>query len=569
MNLDRPIAEIFTEEGYVARDQLEGLLAKRNNASEAVGDLLVRLGVVTEAQKLKCYALQSGLPFIDLARTEIPPHVVSTLPQAIAVRHQAVPVEITETAASVAMSNPLDLGAIDEISDCLGVDVDPMWAMPDAIRDALRKTFGVVDDFEEVVRAVAKDFDVESLQVEGGEDDEEAVNVIELREATAEAPVVRLSNGILARAINSGASDVHIEPMADRVRIRLRIDGLLQESMTIPKELHRPLVSRIKITAGLDIAERRMPQDGRCTLVSSHGEYDFRVSTYPTVHGEKVVTRILDKRAVRIDLARLGIPEGILKTLKERATESQGLILVTGPTGSGKTTTLYSILHYLNEIHRNIVSIEDPVEYQLPGIVQANVNPVAGLTFASGLRSILRQDPDVILVGEVRDSETANIAIESSLTGHLVLTSLHANDSAAALTRLIDMGVEPFLVGASITASLAQRLLRTNCKNCQERYQPDTETLEKLELPAEHAYFRGTGCEACNRTGYKGRVGVYELLDVQSDVRKLILKGETGTAIKELAAAKGMQTLREDAASKVLAGLTTVEEVFRVTTEAI
>lgn len=569
MNLDRPIAEIFVEEGYVAREQLEDLLAKRHNASESIGELLVRLGVVTEAQKLKCFALQSGLPFIDLARAEIPSNVIATLPQAVAVRHQAVPVEITETAASIAMANPLDLAAIDEISDTLAVDVDPMWAMPDAIRDVLRKTFGVVDDFEEVVRAVAKDFDVESLQVESGEEEEEAINVIELREATAEAPVVRLSNGILARAINCGASDVHIEPMSDRVRIRFRIDGLLQESMTIPKELHRPLISRIKITAGLDIAERRVPQDGRCTLVSSHGEYDFRVSTYPTVHGEKIVTRILDKRAVRIDLARLGIPEDILTTLKEKASESQGLILVTGPTGSGKTTTLYSVLHYLNEIHRNIVSIEDPVEYQLPGIVQANVNPLAGLTFASGLRSILRQDPDVILVGEVRDAETANIAIESSLTGHMILTSLHANDSAAAMTRLIDMGVEPFLVGASITASLAQRLLRVNCKNCQEAYQPDPTMLEKLGLPVGRTYVRGTGCDACNRTGYKGRVGAYELLVVQSDVRKLILRGESGTAIKELAATKGMRTLREDAAAKVLQDITTVEEVLRVTTETI
>lgn len=336
----------------------------------------------------------------------------------------------------------------------------------------------------------------------------------------------------------------------------------------IPKDLQHPLVSRLKIIAQLDIAERRIPQDGRCTMLSPQGEFDFRLSTYPSVHGENVVIRILDKSGAMIDLDRLGLGEETLTAVLRSTEEPQGMVLVTGPTGSGKTTTLYAILHKLNAIHRHIITIEDPVEYQLEGIVQANVNPKAGVTFASGLRSILRQDPDVILVGEVRDGETATIAVESALTGHLVLTSLHANDSPSAITRLVDLGIEPFLLGASVTCSIAQRLVRVVCPKCREAYSPPADVLVRLGLTLDHEYVRGRGCEHCAKTGYRGRAGLFEAMAVSSEIRRLIVANAPAQEIRALAEKQGMLSLRDDARRKVLAGVTTVEEVIRVTTEA-
>jgi type II secretory ATPase GspE/PulE/Tfp pilus assembly ATPase PilB-like protein len=338
--------------------------------------------------------------------------------------------------------------------------------------------------------------------------------------------------------------------------------------MVIPKDLQHPLISRLKILAGLDIAERRMPQDGRCTLVSSQGEYDFRVSTYPSVHGETVGIRILDKNSAMIDMHRLGMPDETREHFLSLLSVPQGLILVTGPTGSGKTTSLYAGLHLLNTVHRKIITIEDPVEYQLDGVTQANVNPRAGITFATGLRAILRQDPDVLLVGEVRDAETAGIAIEAALTGHLVLTSLHANDSASALSRLMDMGIEPFLLASSVTTSIAQRLVRMNCPQCLESYKPDEALLAKLDLPADRDYIRGRGCEYCAKTGFRGRTGLFEILDVDSEVRRRILAGEHPSEIKTFAESRGMTNLRMGGRAKVLSGGTTVEEVLRATSES-
>lgn len=568
MNLDRSLADIFIEEGYISPLQLDQVLSERNDTTEPLGDLLVRMGLISDKQRFKCVGLQSGLPFVDLSAADIDLNSAQLINQVTAFRLGAIPIESTELSASVAMLNPLDITAIDELSEMMNRDIDPMWATPDDLRETITRVYGAYDDLDDVVAEAAKGLDAE-VQIEAKQqEDEDAVNVIELREQVEGAPIIKMANAIINKAVRVRASDIHIEPMQKSVRVRFRIDGLLQEVMTVPKEYQRPLISRIKITAGLDIAERRVPQDGRCTMMSPQGEYDFRVSTYPSVFGEKIVIRLLDKNSVRIEMAQLGMPEDTVVRLKEKIEDPQGLILVTGPTGSGKTTTLYAALNHLNETHRNIVTIEDPVEYQLPGITQANVNRLAGVTFAAGLRSILRQDPDVILVGEVRDTETSNIAIESALTGHLVLTSLHSNDSAGALTRLIDMGVEPFLVGASITASLAQRLLRVNCAHCSAPYQPDPEVLDRLNLPFNHTYIHGTGCEACTRTGYRGRIGIYELLDVNAEIRKMILAGNNATEIHEAAAEKGMRTLRQDAIEKVLSGRTTVEEVVRVTSDA-
>lgn len=569
MNLDKSLGEIFVEEGYVTREELMMILSNREDTTEPLGDVLVRMRRITEKQKLKCVGLQMGVPFVDLTRFELDTEAARIIPHSTAIRLLAIPIEKTDCAASVAMVNPLDLTALDELASVTNLDIDPMLATEEDVRDAIFRSFGAYDDLGEIVGEAIRGVDAEGLKVAGqDEEEEEAVNVIELKEVVEGAPVVKLANALLSRAIAMRSSDIHIEPAQRRVRVRFRIDGLLQEVMVVPKDLQHPLISRIKIMASLDIAERRMPQDGRCTLISPQGEYDFRVSTFPSVFGENVVIRILDKHAAMIDMKRLGMSQGSLDALTTRLIEPQGMILVTGPTGSGKTTTLYAAVHHLNESHRHIITIEDPVEYQLDGIVQGSVNPKAGVTFATGLRAILRQDPDVILIGEVRDGETAMIAIESALTGHLVLSSLHANDSAAAITRMIDMGVEPFLLASSVTCSVAQRLVRAICPKCQEKYMPDPGTLDQLDLPRDGEYRRGKGCEHCAKTGYRGRYGIYEVLNVNSDVRRMILAGKHPSEIRAVAEAEyGFISLRTDAREKVLTGVTTVEEVIRVTAE--
>jgi len=567
MNLDRSIGEIFVEEGYVTREELLAILGNREDTLEPLGNLLVRLGKISEKQKLKCVGLQMGVPFVDLARIEIEPTASRIIPHAVAVRLLAIPIEKTEVATSVAMVNPLDLSAIDELSALTGLEVDPLLATEEDVRDAIFRCFGAYDDLGELVGEAVRGVDSEGLRLAGPDEEEEQVNVVELREVVEGAPVVKLANALMMRAIQMRASDIHIEPHQRKVRVRFRIDGLLQEVMVVPKDLQHPLISRIKIIATLDIAERRIPQDGRCTLITGQGQYDFRVSTFPSVFGENVVIRILDKSSATMDLNKLGLTDDMMGRLQARLVEPQGLIIVNGPTGSGKTTTLYASLHFINKIFRNIITIEDPVEYQLDGIVQGNVNARAGVTFATGLRSILRQDPDVILIGEIRDGETASIAVESALTGHLVLSSLHANDSAGAITRLVDMGIEPFLLSSSLTCSVAQRLVRTVCPKCQEVYEPAPEALELLGLSPDHVYKKGKGCDNCAKTGYRGRLGVYEILEVNSEIRRMIVAGKHSDEIRHAAEDAGMMSLRHEARAKVLAGLTTVEEVLRVTSD--
>jgi len=568
MNIDKPLSEIFLEEGYLSRAQLNDILAHRDDTTEPLGDLLVRLKVVTEKQKLKCVGLQMGVPFIDISRVEIDDELARMLPHTVAMRLLAVPIEVTEISASVAMVDPLNLGALDELSSILNRDIDPMIATENDVRDAIFRSYGAYDDLGEIVGEAIKGVDTDSIRLQTIEEEETPVNVVELREVGEGAPVVKLVNALLVRSIAMRASDIHIEPHQRKVRVRVRIDGLLQEVMVVPKDLQLPLASRIKLMAGLDIAERRAPQDGRCTLVAPQGEFDFRVSTYPSVFGETIVIRILDKNAAMIDLNKLGIHTDAMNTLKKSLTEPQGMILVTGPTGSGKTTTLYASVHHLNSISRNIITIEDPVEYQLDGITQGNVNPRAGITFATGLKSMLRQDPDVILVGEIRDGETASIAIEAALTGHLVLSSLHANDASGAITRLADMGIEPFLLGGSITCSVAQRLVRMNCPRCLETYEPDPESVKRIGLTFDTVFKRGKGCEHCTKTGYRGRIGIYETLYMNTDIRRLVLAGKHAGDIQAAAIEAGMVTLRQDAAMKVQQGVTTIEEVIRVTSES-
>lgn len=564
MIIERGLEAILTEEGYVSREQLQSLLSTRTNAAESVGDLLVRLDLITESQKLKCLALQTGIPYYDLVKDEVDVELAKLLPGRLALRHKALVIDASDSALTLAMANPLDLSALDEIGREMDLDVDPMWVTETELMDVLQEVYGGVGDMQQIIMDASRDLEAANLELNKGEAEEEAVSVVELREVAEGGPVVQLSNALFAQAIKFRASDIHIEPTKKSVRVRYRIDGVLKDVMEFPKDVHRAVVSRIKIVSSLDIAERRIPQDGRCSLVTGEGEFDFRVSTYPSVHGEKVCIRVLDKRKSNQDIGKLGIPEAALSKLLQCAENAQGFILVNGPTGSGKTTTLYSLLNHLNKADRHIITVEDPVEYQMDGIIQGNVNNAAGMTFAAGLRAMLRQDPDVILVGESRDPETAKTAIEAALTGHLVLTSLHANDSAAAVTRLVEMGIEPFLVGASVSCSVAQRLVRANCVHCTKPYSPDSQVLSRLGLPEDGTYSKGMGCDKCAGTGYRGRLGVYEVLYVTPAIRHMITENIPGPQIYAAAIKDGMQTMLDDARAKILAGVTTVDEVLRV-----
>jgi len=567
MIIDRPISEVFLEAGLVTREELTEILAKREDTTEPLGDLLVRLNKITLKQKLRCEAVQMGVPFIDLTQIEIDPVASRCIPHAAAMRLLAIPLELSDVAATVAMARPLDLSAIDELVAMTGREIDPLLAAEEDVREAIFRSFGAYDDLGELVGDAILGADDKDVHIAVQEEEERPSQIVDIKETVEGAPIVKLANALLTKAISMRASDIHIEPNSRRVRIRLRIDGLLQEIMVIPKDLQHPLISRMKILGGMDIAERRVPQDGRCTLVSSQGEYDFRVSTYPSVHGETLVIRILDKHSAMIDLQRLGLSGKALARFPSVLNVPQGMIIVTGPTGSGKTTTLYAGIHHLNTVNRKIITIEDPVEYQLDGVTQANVNPRAGVTFATGLRAILRQDPDVLLVGEVRDAETAGIAIEAALTGHLVLTSLHANDAASALSRLLDMGIEPFLLASSVTTSVGQRLVRTICTKCIETYTPEEAVRQRLDLPGDREYVRGRGCEYCAKTGFRGRIGLYEILEVTGDIRRKILAGEHHSEIRRYAEEQGMESLRGDGRAKILDGITTAEEVLRATSE--
>ena len=566
MHVERSMQEILIEGGFVSPDQLSDLLSMRKDATEEVDDLLLRLGYLSEKDRMVCRAQQTGIPFIDLNDQDLDFATARKLPQGTATRCMAVALEITDYAASVAMMNPLDLNAIDEIAQALGVEVDPFWASLEQIRSALVRVYGNVDDLANLIGEY-RGLDSDTVHLEQAEEDDEAAHIMDVRGEGDSAPAIKLANALIARAVKIGASDIHIEPAEKLVRVRLRVDGLLQEIMQVPKDIHRALCSRLKVIAGLDIAERRIPQDGRITMYMQEGSFDLRVATYPSAYGEKIIIRVLNKNAISMKLSDLGFPKEALETLIEIAEMPQGLILVNGPTGSGKTTTLYSILNHLNEVHRHIITIEDPVEYRLDGIIQGNVNTAAGLTFARGLRAMLRADPDVILVGESRDPETAGTAIEAALTGHLVLTSIHSNDAAGAIIRLVEMGIEPFLVGSSVTCSVAQRLVRKICPKCKDSYKPEKNILDKLGLPHDHDYVKGHGCEFCSDSGYKGRLGIYEVMKITPSIRKLIYSNAPGSEVAEASRAEGMKGLRDDAVAKVLSGLTSVDEVLRVSPE--
>ena len=545
------LGDILVEEGYINRQQLEDAKEDQKINGERLGDILVKKGWITQSELTRAMAKQTGISAFDLSNYIIEPEVIRLVPEDISLKYKVIPVFKMNYILTVAMIDPTNVFVIDELSRITSCTIEPVLADEMAIRKAQDQYYGGAGTIREIVNSIDKEKLKDSEHM--GE----------------EAPIVKLVNILIVEAVQANASDIHIEPEEKFVSVRYRVDGVLNTHSFLPKDLQNAVISRFKIMANLDIAEKRLPQDGRIMMKVGTKDIDFRVSTCPTVHGENVVLRILDRSNMTIGLESLGFPKEELQKFETVLSQPYGIILVTGPTGSGKTTTLYSALQKLNKEDINLMTVEDPVEYQFPRIRQVQINPKAGLTFAAALRSFLRQDPDVVMVGEIRDKETAEIAVQAALTGHLVLSTLHTNDSPTTFTRLVDMGIEPFLVSSSILGVLAQRLMRKVCSKCKEEYIPSPAILETLEIAGKNAaglkLFRGRGCQLCSNTGYKGRTGIYELLCVDIDIQDMILKKASSDDIRDMAVKKGMRTLRQAAIDKMLSGVTTPEEVARVT----
>lgn len=561
--------EYFVSEGLISADQLQHAMTKQKEGggSDPIGRVLVNMGLVSERDRVRCLGKVWGVPYIEMSEISVDPEILELLTGNVAKRCKCFPVEKQNGRLVVAMANPLDIFVIDELRLTTGHEIEPMIAVEEDILAALNNHYKVDINVNDALAGVMKDF---SGEVELAAKDEDDLSEAELREMGEDAPIIRLANLIISQAITDKASDIHIEPQKDGLRVRYRVDGVLVDGMKLPRKVIAPLTSRMKIMSEMDIAEKRAPQDNRITAVIGGREYDFRVSTLPVVYGEKIVMRVLDKGGINVGLSKLGFMPQNLAEIEDMCSKNYGIILVTGPTGSGKSTTLYSILNKLNTGERNIITIEDPVEYELQGINQCGVNVKAGMTFSAGLRAMLRQDPDVIMVGEMRDNETATIAMEAALTGHLVLSTLHTNDAPSAPTRLIDMDVEPFLISSSVIGVLAQRLVRQICSGCKQEYTAPRQELVRYGLPLPEGLpddvtlYKGKGCDKCKHTGYRGRTGVHELLIFNDSIRDQILEKSPSHIIRRLAMENGMRTLQMDAVMKVLNGVTSVDEVLRV-----
>jgi type IV pilus assembly protein PilB len=567
--ISRRLGDLLVREGLVSQDNLTRALAEQKASNEKLGSILVRLNLISEDQLVAFLSKQYGIPSIALSQLDIDAETVKLVPAQIARKYEVLPIKRNGNQLTLAMADPTNVFALDDVGFMTNLQVVPVVAAQGAIRKALEQLYeeqhsAISEVISEMEGAVG---DVEV--VEGDEESWAKADIFELKESADEAPVVRLVNMVLVDAIRRGASDIHLEPYEKVFRVRFRVDGVLHEIMTPPKRLEAALTSRVKIMSNLDIAERRLPQDGRIKLRYNQREIDFRVSTLPTIFGEKTVMRILDKDSLQLDLAMLGFDPWSLEQFNKAIHQPYGMILITGPTGSGKTTTLYSAIHTINSPDVNIMTAEDPVEYNLKGVNQVQINEGIGRTFAAALRSFLRQDPDVILVGETRDLETAQIGIRAALTGHLVLTTLHTNDCPSTVARLLDMGIPPFLVSSALTLILAQRLGRKVCKECKQPSEIDEESLAHYgHVPqglGKINIFRGKGCHTCSFTGMKGRVAIYEVMPGTEEIREMVLRNAPSAEIKELAIAQGMKTLRQNALQKVIDGVTTIEEVLRVT----
>jgi type IV pilus assembly protein PilB len=551
----KQLGQILIELGYITPEQLDQALEEHRRTPKSLGRVLIDMGMIKEGDLVRALAEQVGLEFVDLAEYPIDPTATTLLPDALARRYRAIPIGERDGKLLVAMSDPANVYALDDIRTITNRDVQPLVATAADVEHAIQKFAGMDGQVEALASAAAD-------QIEGDEEHLEA--------ALEEAPIVKLVNAIMTQAVGDRASDVHIEPMERNVRIRFRVDGVLHEPMPpAPKNIQGGLISRLKVMADLNIAEKRIPQDGRISMKVGGKALDLRVATLPTVYGEKVVIRILDKSNALLALEELGFLEDAYRRFSVSFKKPYGAILVTGPTGSGKSTTMYSTLNILNEESKNIITVEDPVEYRLNGVNQIQVNPKAGLTFASALRSILRADPDIILIGEVRDKDTATIAIEAALTGHLVLTSLHTNDAPSAITRLTEMDVETFLVASAIDAVVAQRLARKLCERCKQAYEPEHAELAEAGYPEwlwpeVTQLYRGHGCPACSNTGFRGRIGLYEVMPMTEEIERLTVERASSDAIKQVAMQQGMMSLRDDGLEKTRMGITSIEEVARV-----
>jgi len=521
-------------------------------SGESLIRVVLRKKLLDERTVLKFLEEEMDIPHVTLSSYLIDQKTLDTVPPVIVKKYGVIPLFLVERTLSVAMSDPFDIRARDELRKKTMYNIEVMFAPPSEIQQAIIQYYGVSGTLEEVLSSF-----------ESPEAGKKALPIT----AAEEAPITKLVNLLIIQAAQEKASDIHIEPEENRTRVRYRIDGIMHEVSSPPAHLHNPLVSRIKVMSKMDIAESRVPQDGRFEYNFEAREIDVRVSTYPTIYGEAVVMRLLDKQAIILDMKDLGFNEANLKRFKTTITRPYGIILVTGPTGSGKTTTLYATLNTINTPERNIVTVEDPVEYELPGIRQSQINPKAGLVFANALRSMLRQDPDIILVGEVRDLETARVAIEAALTGHLVFSTLHTNDAVGALTRLTDMGVEPFLTSSSVAAVIAQRLVRKICDNCKVPVELPEDVYGSIEYFKNRkvTFYQGKGCKSCRGTGYKGRTAILEILVMNDKLKELVLLKSSSVALRKEALATGMKTLREDGLLKVERGITTLDEVLRVT----
>ena len=598
------IGQMLMERGLITQQQLDQAIEAQKQSTQMIGEILIDLGFVQRQPVYEALAEQMRVPFVNLATQAPDPKVSGLLDRDSAKRTKALPIARGDGTIKVAMAEPEDVMAHDFLKKTLMVQIEPMLADPVELMKAIEKApkEGAVSAAQQpapqatahhpkpqggpgVAKPSADQFglgELESLATQikdsgmlgaSQDEDEDAESRIEtdkIADVADEAPIIRIAKVVIQRAVTERASDIHIEPARNGVRIRYRIDGVLHEVMRLPKYVHSPLISRFKIMSGMNIAERRVPQDGRIHIRHAGKDYDLRASNIPTTNGEKAVMRILDKSSIQVGLEQLGLQPQMQARVEKLIVQPNGMILSTGPTGSGKTTTQYSILNRINSVETNIITIEDPVEYELEGISQVHVNRKAGLTFAVALKYFLRQDPDIILVGEIRDLETSEIAVQAALTGHLVLSTLHTNDAPSTVTRMIDMGVEPFLIASAMIASMSQRLARRICPDCKQPYEPRKDLLLGFgfdpDAPEnrEQKFYRGVGCENCRFTGYRGRVGIYELMEMNPELAELIVKRASAGQIKEAALAAGMITLAKDGFEKAKLGLTNPDDLVRV-----
>ncbi|MCP4446939.1 MAG: type IV-A pilus assembly ATPase PilB [Myxococcales bacterium] len=562
------LGELLVREKMISLQQLEDAQEDAKRSGRRLGVALSQLGYVADADLTQFLATQYSLPSINLKDFDIEPDVLKLVPKTVAIKHMVIPVNRAGATLIVAMSDPSNIFAIDELKFLTQYNIEPVVASEGAIDEAIERYYNKGPDLSEMLEEFGTGLDDVDFEMSGGED----MNVVDLEDQAGEAPVVKLCNAILLSAIKKGASDIHIEPYEKSFRVRFRIDGILHEEMRPPLRMRNAMTSRLKIMSSLDIAERRLPQDGRIKLkIGKNKEMDFRVSVLPGLFGEKIVLRLLDKSNLQLDMTKLGFEEGPLKHFQEAIAKPYGMVLVTGPTGSGKTTTLYSGLSELNKITTNISTAEDPVEFNLEGINQVQMHEEIGLNFAAALRSFLRQDPDIIMVGEIRDFETAEIAVKAALTGHLVLSTLHTNDAPSTVSRLLNMGVEPFLVTASVNVIVAQRLARRICGECKAPAEKHPEALAKLGMTEEQLSrvqpMHGAGCNTCGDTGYKGRVALYEVMPFTEELKELTLQGASAAEIKAEMIQLGIPSLRMAGINKIIEGVTTPEEILRCTVD--